>query len=316
MKRNLLLTLCALFGMGAAWGQSFAPVGAEWHYDYKMNNATGYLKVSSVGDTLIDGTVCKKLAKTLYYTLYYYTQDNVLYQDNFSQELVPEYLAQFNDSIMLYRDGSFKLLFDFGADVGDFWEIPYPQYNSDVCYDNGKVEVVGNGTEIINGHELRYVSLKNVEGSSWGYNYYGNSETKVVEKVGPVNDYLFPESFCMVDEYEGGLPRCYSDNEIGMIRLSEVECEDMDGFYEAGPDSMFIYPNPTTGLLKIKNGSETIKSIEVVDNKGSVCYSREGTSSQEHECVIDLTNLPNGIYCIIINNDINFSRKIIKFEKQ
>lgn len=135
-----------------------------------------------------------------------------------------EYVTQANDSVKIYRYGEFRLLFDFGAAVGDAWTI-YGSNN--ICPQlYGTVHVVEVGTDTIAGEVLKYVKILDEQESSWGYCPYPEPfgeptrPIKIVEKIGPIGSYLLPSQRCMWDISEGGSLRCYIDDDFGYHNFS------------------------------------------------------------------------------------------------
>ena len=60
-----------------------------------------------------------------------------------------------------------------------------------------------------------------------------------------------------------------------------------------------IYPNPTTGELKIENGELKIKSVEIFDVMGKLQKSRKA-EEQKGDWNLDISNLPAGVYFVRI----------------
>lgn len=80
-----------------------------------------------------------------------------------------------------------------------------------------------------------------------------------------------------------------------------------------GPDDVRIYPNPTSGQLKVEfvtpiecNGI----TISVYCSAGKLKYQKKMMQNPE---VIDLSNQSNGVYLMTIENEVNrISWRIIK----
>jgi putative transposon-encoded protein len=78
-------------------------------------------------------------------------------------------------------------------------------------------------------------------------------------------------------------------------------------------DVVKIYPNPTTGQLKIENGELKIENIAIYDMMGqTVSYLMSHIS---HPISIDISNLPSGIYFIRIRTEAGIvTKKIVKID--
>jgi hypothetical protein len=69
-----------------------------------------------------------------------------------------------------------------------------------------------------------------------------------------------------------------------------------------------IYPNPTTGELRITNYELRIKDVEVYDVLG-----RKEKGERKKEDIVDISHLPAGIYFIKITTEVgDQTQKVIK----
>lgn len=289
-----LLLLLAMAGKATAQGyqsisKDFAPLGAEWYFDYHCFWQEGYICIASIQDTIINGINCHKLEKTRHVHNYLTQEDNEYF-------LGTEYLYLQDDSVMIYRDGRFWKLFDFGAEIGDSWNVPYTYgTNSDPM---GTVEVVGTGEDYYNGAFLRFIELEDAENSSWGFGYHSVGPVRVFERIGAVNSYLFPENLTIPDSNEGGLPRCYLDNELGTIHFNNnQECDFVYTQLSDIPDDneVSIYPNPTRGEIHLQFPVREDFYVEVFDTKGTLVEKSLGHNGN---AVINLESFPVGLYII------------------
>ena len=73
------------------------------------------------------------------------------------------------------------------------------------------------------------------------------------------------------------------------------------------PNKVKLYPNPSTGIVKIT--TENIVKVQVVDVLGKVVYINNSISNNTN---IDLSNLQKGVYLVKINGEnINITEKLI-----
>ncbi len=293
-KRVLLLLLLAVAGVAKAQTHEFALVGAEWHYSFFQGAGHGYVHIVSVTDTVIDGMECRKLEKS------YHIHDGIL--NTYSDYVFGyEYVTWQQNAVMLYKRGAFYKLFDFDAEEGDSWTIPQNDMEYGGEADSiGTVVVVGKGMEEVNGVSLRYIEIMDGEGSQCGFCYHGYGPIKVIECVGPVNSYLFPEQTVAVDYHEGGLLRCYSDDGIGLFKTGDVDCDYITAIGENHDDIMpQVYPNPTSGEATVILSEQEASIIEVFDAVGKRIYQSQAAKGKHS---INLLPYPNGIYLIRIQN--------------
>ena len=224
-------------------GQSeFAPIGAEWHYNYNNFSTRGYVNVKSESDTVIDGVSCKKLVKSIHM---YDFMTNKINEGIFGYE----YMTQIDDSVMIYVDGVFKKLYDFSAEIGDTIIIPALEHHEE--YTHGTAVVTGKGIMEFEGDSLKYIDLKQPddwEDSPWKFSCYHDysndyyNTVRICEKIGNISGYLLPEKCFVADDEEGGALRCYSDEELN-VKFSDEEC---DFIYEPRLYKSFFGNDSTT----------------------------------------------------------------------
>lgn len=77
---------------------------------------------------------------------------------------------------------------------------------------------------------------------------------------------------------------------------------------EKPPLNSSVYPNPFSGKLHIDAGGEMIKAVRIINMTGRDMYTWKGDSDYDLE--LDLSDLPNGLYVIILND--SSTHKIIK----
>jgi len=77
--------------------------------------------------------------------------------------------------------------------------------------------------------------------------------------------------------------------------------------------NLFLYPNPTTGKLKIENGELRIINVEVFDVYGRKQKAEGRKQKAEGEIEIDLSNLAAGVYFVKIYTESEIvTKKVIK----
>ena len=91
--------------------------------------------------------------------------------------------------------------------------------------------------------------------------------------------------------------------------LSSVLPTNTSGLIEQENSSVLLYPNPTTGELKIIGSFNTATSLEVIDQTGRVVLSKNAITASE---ILDLSALKKGLYTVLIqSNEAATSQKII-----
>ena len=98
--------------------------------------------------------------------------------------------------------------------------------------------------------------------------------------------------------YDNGVSRVFSNDNI------------INSHVYLNPESIQIYPNPTTGIFHIK-GNTSLYDIEVLDSMAAIYQSYSGSDN----IVIDISTLPSGMYFVRMTNKANSQisvQKIIK----
>jgi len=147
------------------------------------------------------------------------------------------------------------------------------------------------------------------------YRIYRNDEfllattnTTFLDENLPVGEY----DYYVVALYEMG---CVADSSNHVKIEIKVGISEMDKF-----DAIKLFPNPTTGELRMENGKLKIENVEILDVYGRKVGGKfpsntlEGWQPQDDGVVIDLTVLQPGIYFVKITTEKGtIIQKIIKY---
>lgn len=303
MKKLAIFTFLLLVFAGIkSNAQTWAPLGAEWYYSYNSFWFEGFVRISSVEDTIIDNINCRKLVK-----------ENVVYNhltgDIDTNIIGSEYMYSDADKVYIYINNQFYTLYDFSATIGDAWIIPRNEDIVGICNDEGEVMVVDTGHVNINGQALRKITVESSADSHWSF-----IPGDIIEKIGPGSAYMLPEptNVCVVDVYEGGPLRCYSDDTFGTYStgISE-ECDYLVSIRDKEMSMIHFYPNPCNELLTIDfPDSHQQYTIKLFDVAGREIYEKDNCNTSIQ---INMTHLFPGVYVLSISYQKGtFSYKIIK----
>jgi hypothetical protein len=287
MKKALTIIGIIVFSFGTnGISQEWAPIGAEWYYDFDEFQVTGYVKIVSEGDTIINGQQCKKLAKTLV------TYNSLLdvYDTSF---IGNEYTWSDTDKVYIYKYGQFYTLYNFAAQPGDFWTIPaaFPGY----CDSIGTMVVDSIDNTIINNVSLRMLYCSSGANSNWTVG------TMIIENIGPIGSYMLPEMTVncgVIDLYEGGPLRCYYDDVIGLYSTGiSPECDyllSVEGNKIAN-DLIKVFPNPAKDyvIFELSSAKITQSTVKIFDISGQEIVT---LSAKNRKIIWDTRNIKNGIY--------------------
>jgi hypothetical protein len=279
----------------------FPASGASWHYNYAHFWIEGYVNISYVDDTIIDNKMVGKLQKKGYF------YNHELLQQ-FNQDLGYEYMYSDSDRVYVYRHNQFYVLWDFSAAPGDSWLVPE---SFETGYDStALVTVIATGDTIINGLTLRYFELEynyNYEEQQWAYHGL------VVERIGPIQDYLLPHSTFIADLIEGGPLRCYSDDNFGLYETGIAEaCNFLVGLGENKSAHGFsIAPNPASDEIRLhfdlSVSGDVLVEVFGLDGRLLQSYSVANFKQGSHNLVLNTARLSPGVYILKLNTDYGVS---------
>ena len=151
---------------------------------------------------------------------------------------------------------------------------------------------------VINTYKEETVKVKY---ACWAY--YLNENPGVSEPT--QHRYLF------VKESDGNLLEIITTNDV-TPELTEWEwLPSSFGLGNLQKEIISIFPNPTTGELRIENGELRIRSVEVFDVYGRKLQSK--IVNLKSEIVLDISHLNSGIYFVKISTEQGeIVKKIIK----
>ena len=260
--------------------------GAEWYYEIQRENGSiTYQHLEYAADTTVNHKEVVVIIRT-----------NTLYDKGEHQEVTREYLYEEDEVVYWWnRDlHEFTVLYDFGAEEGDEWEI--------------KV-----GIESI----IMHVNV--VE-----QYYYGGRLYKLLQ-VSDADDLFSGTIVCGIGHLTSFFPeklmtrgkdyrvegmRCYWRNGELVFKYGDRDCDEVyeeyhNGIEEDGPSTgsgaLTVYPNPTNGVLTIHHSEFTIQnsSFRITNLMGQTVQT--GSLNAETQ-QIDVSGLPQGMYFISIGD--------------
>ncbi|NOU47984.1 MAG: T9SS type A sorting domain-containing protein [Bacteroidales bacterium] len=307
MKKSILLSFIILLSVHLN-AQVWIDSGAKWSYDYWNVSEGGTYTFTYTNDTLILGKQCQEIEIVRYQYVY----------DQFGEihcivdPMQSKFTYSSGDSVFYLRDDTFYLMYDFSASVGDTWVVGVDQFDS--CEDTAVVRVAQTGSVVINGFQLRTITLETISNS-----FIGLTGT-CVERFGneihnyPENSFgPFPgiqNCGSAVIDYNVYDFRCFTDNTFGTYNPRNIACDTLTGLYETETSGFGFYPNPTEGEIIIEKIDQSQIEIQI--------YSLGGQRVKQFylkptERKIDISGLQDGVYFIrIITDKGNAFRKVVK----
>jgi len=140
-----------------------------------------------------------------------------------------------------------------------------------------------------------------VKYACWAYYLNEDPETTVPSQ----HRYLF------VKEDNGSLLEIITTNDLGLTDLSEWEIVSPLSVIEREKGSLTVYPNPTTGELRITSDELRIENVEVFDIYGRKLIEQKAEGRKQK--ALDISELQPGVYFIKIQTDNEITtKKIVK----
>ncbi|MCH8904004.1 MAG: T9SS type A sorting domain-containing protein, partial [Bacteroidetes bacterium] len=226
-----------------------------------------------------------------------------------------EYVYTDSNRVYNYEFGNFYMLYDFNAQVGDWWEVAAREYYY-ACDSTGKVQVDSVSTTVINGDTLKVLYTSQKDSSHWSF------VVRIIERIG-CTSYLFPHpyTYCGVtfhDEY--GPLRCYQDSAFNVYETGAADsCNHIDVLsIEDNPGvamNISVFPNPfgVSTTIVIKNSQfyhvgEKDLSLVVYDILGKQIptdFSVRQKTDQQVEIELWRGEMRSGMYFYILSTGEN-----------
>lgn len=319
--RKLRLLLALIVFPLLANSQTWIQKGSMWHYDYWNLGSVGFYKLNYDRDTLIEGHKCQIITDTVY--IFYGFQNNIVIFAGKSRNNL-EYTYNQGDSVFFYRDSTFYLLYNFGANIGDSWLI-----SNDTTWGcmPTSLLVTDTGHISINNKNLRWIYVE----SNMGGKYYMRG--KVIETIGfyqsnsfDMNTTIFPrEVACdsnIIAEYDYLNFKCFSDSSGLIYNPSAEDCE----YYwvhqsiNNAEDLNFtinVFPNPVRNNTNIKFSDPIPEpcNLFLYSATGNQILKKE-IQKGASELKLDLNSLNSGIYFFNITTESKVlgNGKLLKIE--
>ena len=256
-------------------------IGNEWYYEIQNEDGSiTYQYLYQAGDTIVQDEPTHILVKI-----------NTLYDKGLHEEITHEYVYERDGKLYWWNKTleEFTVLYDFGAQEGDEWEIK-----------------VGNESLV-----MHVDAVENIE-------YEG--KTYRVLHVSDADDYFSGDIVCGIGHLTSFFPERLMDNGDG-LRVEGLRCywiedelvfkpgdEDCDAIYsevhgveEDGPSTgsgtFTVYPNPTNGVIAIQHSAFRIQNSEfrITNLMGQTLMTGQITAENQQ---IDVSSLPQGMYFI------------------
>ena len=145
-----------------------------------------------------------------------------------------------------------------------------------------------------------------------GYSVFRNEQLIMNNEQLIINNFYLDENlpvgeyeYYVVTHYTNGCISDTSNHVVEMIGVGVKEVNELDG--------VSVFPNPTTGEVRIENGELRIENVEVIDVYGRKLLSHHHIVSSSHH-LINISHLQAGIYFVKITTEKGITtKKIVKY---
>ena len=252
------------------------PIGTEWYYEITNDNGSvTYQYLECASDTTINDKPIHILVRI-----------NTLYDK--SDIITHEYIYEEYNKVYWWNKtlGEFTTLYDFGAEVGDEWEIKVGTQTIPVHVDAAQ-------TVTYKSQEYKMLSISDPDDIFTG---------DIICGIGHLTSF-FPEKL-MNKGYRVENIRCFwQDGEL-VYQNGDQDCDEIYEQHHLGVDEIdsennfAVYPNPSHDVLYVL--SDNINSEYRITNiMGQTLMTGNITSENQ---MIDVSSLPKGIYFITLTN--------------
>ena len=264
----------------------------EWYYEIQNENGSiTYQYLYQAGDTIVQDEPTHILVKI-----------NTLYDKDLHQDVTHEYVYERDGKLYWWNKTleEFTVLYDFGAEVGDSWNIFV-------------------GTEILTMH-VDAVEEIEYEGRTYRMLRVSDPEDlfsgNIVCGIGHLTSF-FPERLM---DNGGGIRvegmRCYWTEGELVFKYGDEDCNavysEVHGVEEDGPSTpstgsgaagaLMVYPNPTNGILVVETqnfASLPDQTYRITNLMGQTLLIGQITADNQQ---IDVSALPQGMYFITVGD--------------
>ena len=257
-------------------------VGAEWYYEIVDSDGTiCYQHLQCTGDTVINEERPKVLVRS-----------NTQYDRGEHTEVTHEYVYEKDGKVYWWNKQLqvFTVLYDFGAEVGDEWEIL-------VGSDSIATKVYEIENYMIEGIPYKKMTIGDAD------NLFSGT---LISTIGHLTSF-FPEKLMTRGKgYQVDGLRCYWLDGDLLLKLGDHDCDEVYQQYhnsidEPTDDATFaIYPNPTNNVLFVEThgrASLQTQTYRITNLVGQTLLQDNITAETQQ---INIENLPAGMYFITV----------------
>ena len=252
-------------------------LGSEWYYEITNDDGSvTYQYLEMAADTTIND-----------HPIHILVRINTLYDKDKTDIITHEYIYERNDKVYWWNKtlNEFTILYDFGAEEGDEWEIKVGNESITV-----HVDAVEQYT-----YESRQLKMLRVRDDADIFS------GDIVCGIGHLTSF-FPEKLMAKGCRVEGI-RCFWQNGELVFHYGEQDCDEIYEEHHFGVEEIedengfAIYPNPSHDVIFVgmRRATSLQEEYRITNIMGQTLMTGEITSENKQ---IDVSSLTNGIYFI------------------
>lgn len=212
--------------------------------------------------------------------------------------------------IYVYWNEDFHTLYDFDAEAGDTIVVFEDSFEGffpmeGLTYDAFIYRIDSVGSINISGEDLSVQYVSSISMSS-GWSFYN----KIIAQIG--SPFLFFGSPNVLVPGYGSFLRCYEDTSIYYSDYI-YECDYLTAISEDETEiQISIAPNPTTGILTVRNPSDKPYVFSIVNSLSQVIESNVSLDPGS-EIPVNIAAYADGIFYLLLHSDMtSYSFSLVK----
>ena len=301
MKKVLILLLVVTAHFATA--QTFAPIGAKWHYNSDNGGGgpprSAYHLYEAVGDSIIEGINCRKIAVTRFPPS---SNDSII--------MPPIFVYESGDTVYYYHRVllRFSPLYIFSAAVGDTLTFDSPDefgMSNQPFVWRARIDSISD--YIIGNDTLKMFWPRTIV---TGFDPSADFHGPYIKRIGGTFQFMH-QPWSIFPEWDGPL-RCYTDNSM-FADFMNIPCTQRAGLSVDETNTLAgirIYPNPAYDFLRLENNQSTSVNYQLRDLQGRIINS--GTLAPNNTQQLELQGMPKGIYLLQLESgDLVRQEKVV-----
>lgn len=299
---------------GNGYAQEFAPIGSKWTYQALGlgSSAMGFpvaYQFKTEKDTMIDNRYCTVIT------------GYDLYEDGSWEQRASEIVAasENGDTVYVYFQDSFHIIYDFTAIVGDTIEVTNEKFDglfslssiqpNRFIYKIDSISPVPFNLDTLLIQYVSYLSPPSDIIPEWGFGDHldigNNTPGRIIKGVGSLNRAAMLGTSSDISYFPEGMPdylTCYED-ENRYYQFGDIDCDSLVSFYtlidavtEEEINDGKVFPNPFTKSISIDYPTFEVAYLRLFNIDGRIIKGFK----PETMVNMDFSYIPSGTYFLSI----------------